>query len=180
MALRRRERGDCLLGVDTFPRSFIIRSSTCNIPLPLLTCNADLARSSSLSTDAILLPFLLLIHSFPSSFLRSVNSLRQHHNNHRTPSDNQTILRIIIEESATEEAIKEYAIGPRLRDKTHDLSGGFACACPRMFTFCSLLGAQSESSASQSLLELDGGVKLLIDVGWDESFDAEKLQELEK
>jgi hypothetical protein len=30
------------------------------------------------------------------------------------------------------------------------------------------------------LLELDGGVKVLIDVGWDESFDADKLKELEK
>jgi len=49
-----------------------------------------------------------------------------------------------------------------------------------MFTFTSLLGAQSESSASQSLLELDGGVKVLIDVGWDETFDVEKLKELEK
>ena len=49
-----------------------------------------------------------------------------------------------------------------------------------MFTFCSLQGAQSESSASQSLLELDGGVKVLIDVGWDESFDVAKLKELEK
>ncbi|KAF7876709.1 hypothetical protein EAF04_001793 [Stromatinia cepivora] len=49
-----------------------------------------------------------------------------------------------------------------------------------MFTFCSLLGAQSESPASQSLLELDGGVKVLIDVGWDETFDVEKLRELEK
>lgn len=49
-----------------------------------------------------------------------------------------------------------------------------------MFTFCSLQGAQSESSASQSLLELDGGIKVLIDVGWDESFDVEKLKELEK
>ncbi|EFX03384.1 polyadenylation specificity factor [Grosmannia clavigera kw1407] len=49
-----------------------------------------------------------------------------------------------------------------------------------MFTFCPLLGAKSESTASQSLLELDGGVKVLIDVGWDESFDAEKLRELEK
>ncbi|KAL2063890.1 hypothetical protein VTL71DRAFT_4384, partial [Oculimacula yallundae] len=49
-----------------------------------------------------------------------------------------------------------------------------------MFTFCSLLGAQSESSASQSLLELDGGVKVLIDVGWDETFDVAKLKELEK
>lgn len=50
----------------------------------------------------------------------------------------------------------------------------------KMFTFCALQGAQSESSASQSLLELDGGVKVLIDVGWDESFDAAKLKELEK
>ncbi|KAH7383117.1 beta-lactamase-like protein [Cadophora sp. MPI-SDFR-AT-0126] len=49
-----------------------------------------------------------------------------------------------------------------------------------MFTFTSLLGAQSESSASQSLLELDGGVKVLIDVGWDETFDVGKLKELEK
>lgn len=49
-----------------------------------------------------------------------------------------------------------------------------------MFTFCSLLGAQSQSSASQSLLELDGGVKVLIDVGWDETFDVVKLKELEK
>lgn len=49
-----------------------------------------------------------------------------------------------------------------------------------MFTFCPLQGAQSESTASQSILELDGGVKVLIDVGWDESFDTEKLQELEK
>ncbi len=49
-----------------------------------------------------------------------------------------------------------------------------------MFTYCPLLGALSESTASQSLLELDGGVKVLIDVGWDESFDAEKLKELEK
>jgi len=49
-----------------------------------------------------------------------------------------------------------------------------------MFTYCSLLGAQSESSASQSLLELDGGVKVLIDVGWDELFDGDKLKELEK
>ncbi|KAK0114039.1 hypothetical protein ONS95_014280 [Cadophora gregata] len=49
-----------------------------------------------------------------------------------------------------------------------------------MFTFTSLLGAQSESSASQSVLELDGGVKVLIDVGWDETFDVGKLKELEK
>jgi len=49
-----------------------------------------------------------------------------------------------------------------------------------MFSFCPLQGALSESSASQSLLELDGGVKVLIDVGWDETFDVEKLKELEK
>ncbi|WPH00350.1 cleavage and polyadenylation specificity factor subunit 2 like protein [Acrodontium crateriforme] len=49
-----------------------------------------------------------------------------------------------------------------------------------MFNFTALLGAQSESPASQSLLELDGGVKILVDVGWDISFNPEKLQALEK
>lgn len=49
-----------------------------------------------------------------------------------------------------------------------------------MFTFRPLQGALSESTASQSLLELDGGVKVLIDVGWDETFDVETLKELEK
>ncbi|KAH0553092.1 hypothetical protein GP486_006716 [Trichoglossum hirsutum] len=49
-----------------------------------------------------------------------------------------------------------------------------------MFHFTSLLGAQSGSSASQSLLELDGGVKVLIDVGWDERFDIDELKELER
>lgn len=49
-----------------------------------------------------------------------------------------------------------------------------------MFNFTALLGAQSDSAASQSLLELDGGVKVLVDVGWDETFDVEKLKELEK
>lgn len=49
-----------------------------------------------------------------------------------------------------------------------------------MFHFTPLVGAQSESTASQSLLELDGGVKVLVDVGWDERFDAEQLQALEK
>ncbi|KAG6036029.1 hypothetical protein E4U41_005833 [Claviceps citrina] len=49
-----------------------------------------------------------------------------------------------------------------------------------MFTFCPLQGALSESTASQSLLELDGGVKILVDLGWDESFDVAKLEELEK
>lgn len=49
-----------------------------------------------------------------------------------------------------------------------------------MFTFTPLLGAQSESAASQSLLELDGGVKILVDVGWDETLDAEKLLHIEQ
>lgn len=49
-----------------------------------------------------------------------------------------------------------------------------------MFTFTPLLGAQSTSAASQSLLELDGGVKILVDVGWDESFERSKTQALEK
>ncbi|KAL2194890.1 beta-lactamase-like protein [Corynascus similis CBS 632.67] len=49
-----------------------------------------------------------------------------------------------------------------------------------MFTFSPLQGALTESTASQSLLELDGGVKVLVDVGWDEAFDVEKLRELEK
>lgn len=49
-----------------------------------------------------------------------------------------------------------------------------------MFTFTSLLGAQSECPANQSLLEFDGGVKVLVDVGWDESFDVDKLQEIDR
>lgn len=49
-----------------------------------------------------------------------------------------------------------------------------------MFTFSPLLGALSESPASQSILELDGGIKILVSVGWDESFDPAKLKELEK
>jgi cleavage and polyadenylation specificity factor subunit 2 len=49
-----------------------------------------------------------------------------------------------------------------------------------MFSYCPLQGALSEAAASQSLLELDNGVKVLVDVGWDETFDVEKLQELEK
>lgn len=49
-----------------------------------------------------------------------------------------------------------------------------------MFSFTPLLGAQSVSPASQSLLEFDGGIKVLIDVGWDENFDAENFKELEK
>lgn len=49
-----------------------------------------------------------------------------------------------------------------------------------MFLFTPLLGAQSTSPASQSLLELDGGVKILIDIGWDKRFDIEKLKDLER
>ena len=49
-----------------------------------------------------------------------------------------------------------------------------------MFNFTPLLGAQSSSPASQSLLEFEGGVKVLIDVGWDASFDVEKLKSLER
>lgn len=50
-----------------------------------------------------------------------------------------------------------------------------------MFTFTPLLGAQSSGSrASQSVLELDGGIKILVDVGWDEDFDTRALAELEK
>jgi cleavage and polyadenylation specificity factor subunit 2 len=49
-----------------------------------------------------------------------------------------------------------------------------------MFNFTPLLGAQTSSSATQSLLELDGGVKILIDVGWDDSFDVERLKLLER
>lgn len=50
-----------------------------------------------------------------------------------------------------------------------------------MFTFTPLLGAQSAwSKASQSILELDGGIKILVDVGWDETFDTLELAELEK
>lgn len=49
-----------------------------------------------------------------------------------------------------------------------------------MFNFTPLLGARSPPSASQSLLELDGGVKVLIDVGWDEHFTASNLKALER
>jgi cleavage and polyadenylation specificity factor subunit 2 len=49
-----------------------------------------------------------------------------------------------------------------------------------MFSFTPLLGAKSESPATQSLLELDGGVKILIDVGWDDAFDPNTLKELER
>lgn len=49
-----------------------------------------------------------------------------------------------------------------------------------MFNFTPLLGARSDSSASQSLLEFEGGIKILIDVGWDVGFSVEKLKSLEK
>ena len=49
-----------------------------------------------------------------------------------------------------------------------------------MFAFTSLLGAQTESQAVQSILDFDGGVRILVDCGWDESFDVEKLKELER
>jgi cleavage and polyadenylation specificity factor subunit 2 len=50
-----------------------------------------------------------------------------------------------------------------------------------MFTFTPLLGAQTSSSrASQSILELDEGIKILVDVGWDDTFDTRDLAELEK
>ena len=49
-----------------------------------------------------------------------------------------------------------------------------------MFNFTPLLGAQSPSPASQSLLEFEGGIKLLVDVGWDDDFDVAQLAELER
>lgn len=49
-----------------------------------------------------------------------------------------------------------------------------------MFNFTPLLGAQSTSPASQSLLEFEGGVKVLVDVGWDEDFDVAQLKSLER
>lgn len=55
------------------------------------------------------------------------------------------------------------------------------CLCLEiMFQFTALAGAQSNSRASQSILELDGGVKVLVDVGWDDRFDTRQLAELEK
>ena len=49
-----------------------------------------------------------------------------------------------------------------------------------MFEFTALNGARSNSSASQSLLELDGGIKILVDVGWDVTFDPNLLADIEK
>lgn len=69
---------------------------------------------------------------------------------------------------------------PTLRASCGDSQQALAVGVVAMFNFTPLLGAQSASAASQSLLELDGGIKILVDVGWDESFDAEKLKELER
>ena len=49
-----------------------------------------------------------------------------------------------------------------------------------MFNFTPLLGAQTSSSASQSLLQFDDGIKILVDVGWGSDFDLAQLRELEK
>ncbi|KAL9085422.1 MAG: hypothetical protein Q9159_004711 [Coniocarpon cinnabarinum] len=49
-----------------------------------------------------------------------------------------------------------------------------------MFTFTSLVGAQSTCPANQSLLEFDGGVKVLIDVGWDDRFSTDTLRALDR
>ena len=49
-----------------------------------------------------------------------------------------------------------------------------------MFQFTPLLGAQSTSPACQSVLELDGGIKILVNVGWDESLDTRLLEHVEK
>lgn len=50
-----------------------------------------------------------------------------------------------------------------------------------MFTFTPLLGARTNGSrAQQSILELDGGIKILVDLGWDSSFDVADLKPLER
>jgi hypothetical protein len=51
-----------------------------------------------------------------------------------------------------------------IRGRGTDKEVDFQVVVPKVFTFCSLQGAQSESSASQSLSELDGGLKALINV----------------
>ena len=65
------------------------------------------------------------------------------------------------------------------RKSTNQLVKG-STVQPTMFTFQPLLDPQIGSSASQSILELDGGVKILVDVGWDDTFDVRQLAELEK
>ena len=47
-----------------------------------------------------------------------------------------------------------------------------------MLTFTPLLGARTPTSPSQSLLELDGGIKILVNVGWDSSFSTAHLEAL--
>ena len=49
-----------------------------------------------------------------------------------------------------------------------------------MFNLTPLQGAQSASAASSTLIQLDGGIKILVDVGWDVSFDSEIFAEIEK
>ncbi|KAF3176762.1 hypothetical protein EYR41_011793 [Orbilia oligospora] len=49
-----------------------------------------------------------------------------------------------------------------------------------MFQFIPLLGAQSASRASASLLLLDNGIKILVDCGWSEPFNVDDLQQIEK
>ncbi|KAK6519143.1 hypothetical protein TWF281_003832 [Arthrobotrys megalospora] len=49
-----------------------------------------------------------------------------------------------------------------------------------MFQFIPLLGAQSTSRASASLLLLDNGIKILVDCGWSEPFNTDDLVEIEK
>lgn len=49
-----------------------------------------------------------------------------------------------------------------------------------MFHFTPLLGTQSDSHAHSSLLELDNGIKILVDVGWDEKFDVGMLKDIER
>jgi cleavage and polyadenylation specificity factor subunit 2 len=56
----------------------------------------------------------------------------------------------------------------------------FCLTSSSMFTFTPLLGGRANSSATQSIIELDGGVKILIDVGWDERFDVSQLYNLER
>ena len=49
-----------------------------------------------------------------------------------------------------------------------------------MFEFTSLQGARASSGACQSLLEFDGGIKILVGVGWNESFDVKELEAIER
>lgn len=49
-----------------------------------------------------------------------------------------------------------------------------------MFKFIPLLGGKSVSAAVQSLLEFEGGVKVLIDLGWGDDFDVADLKPLER